>query len=85
MSYSKGGIKELALHGNCGCILNINCPLHKAAPDMYEAIELMDSFIDTWLDVLLSKMTSEDLHKYHDPIKQALAKANGKGEGVKNG
>ena len=23
----------------CGCIINMNCPLHKAAPDMYEALK----------------------------------------------
>ena len=39
MEYTKGEISKLAMKGECGCILNINCPFHKAAPDMYKALK----------------------------------------------
>jgi hypothetical protein len=34
MSYTKDEINP-----PCGCIFNINCTLHKSAPDMYEALK----------------------------------------------
>jgi len=52
----------------CGCILNINCPLHKAAPEMYK--------------VLLAVYQEVDLIQLSDElnfmVSQALAKAEGK-------
>ena len=53
-----------------------NAQLIAQAPRMYEACKTMDAFIESWLDVLLSNMTSKELHQYHDVVKKALAKAN---------
>jgi hypothetical protein len=40
MSYTKDEINP-----PCGCIFNINCTLHKSAPDMYEALKaLLDEY-----------------------------------------
>jgi len=55
-----------------------NAHLIAASRELYEACKLMDTFIESWLDVLLSNMTSEELHQYHDVVKQAIAKVEGK-------
>lgn len=68
-SYAKGEQPKY------GCIININCPLHKAAPDMYEALKELrayQNFIGT-LEQASIMYQRAILH-----IDQALAKAEGK-------
>lgn len=74
---------------DCGCYVGFDvnhkpmwgkqCPLHKSAPLLYEACRRADTFINAWLDVLLSNMTSEMLREeIGDILKQALARVEGK-------
>ncbi len=59
----------------CGCILNINCPLHEAAPDMYEALKLFAERFNE-MEKKYSYPMSLDLPRVW--MERALAKVEGK-------
>lgn len=56
----------------------LSVPALAAAPDLYEACLDMETFIQTWKDVLLTNMTEDMLQEATKELYQAIAKVEGK-------
>ena len=62
------------LNPPCGCIFNINCTLHKTAPDMYEALKRIKSLIASGDWQLPEGFCETEINQ----IEHAINKAEGK-------
>ena len=54
----------------CGCV--VNCPLHKSALDLYEALKYIVTWMDEW------KNPEFEFSNTYNQAKQAIAKAEDK-------
>lgn len=65
----------------CGCVSNMNCTLHKSAPDMYEALKEAAKLIELARQFFPKSMHNSDKFQLENTcaaIGKAIAKVEGK-------
>jgi hypothetical protein len=69
------------LNPPCGCIFNMNCTLHKSAPDMYEALKEADAIIISLCRKLNPDHTLKQCKSCPDRKVSSILKTINKAEG----